>query len=152
MKTSLQHQDGFDRLLGQFGAEVGISDLTFDNDGLCHIRVDDDLPITFRRDDEQNRLSTVGLLAQALPALDQSVLQDILSFNIGPLRGIGPAIGLEPTSGTVVLYQNVPLNQLDSQRFQSMFGDFIETQREWMARLAGSSAPAADGTFLAGMR
>jgi hypothetical protein len=152
MSASMQHQDGFDRLLGQFGAAIGIPDLGFDNDGLCHIRIDEDLPITFRRDDEQHRLSTIGLLAEALPQFDHVLMQDILSLNIGPLRGIAPAIGVEPASGTVVLYQNVPLNQLDAQRFQDMLGDFIEIQKAWMGRLGELAKPAADEKFLAGVR
>lgn len=135
MNMSKGFKDAFDRLIGEFGASIGIPDLEFDEDGLCHIRIDESYPITFRRDDERHRLSTIGLISDSLPAsLDGDFVRDILVANIAPLREDGPAIGVEPTSGTVVLYRNVPLSNLDMHSFQQMLGNFIELQKSWVDR------------------
>src|SRR5437868_12953676 len=106
--------DGFDRLLAEFGESIGIPQMGFDEDGLCHIRIDEEYPITFRRDNENHSLVLVGLLAEALPEnLDRELVKDMLAMGVEPLRDNGPGIGLEPQSGTVILHRTMPLSKID---------------------------------------
>lgn len=134
----MNRQDGFDRLLAEFGESIGISGMAFDDDGLCHIRVDDEYPVTFRRDDENHTLVLVGLLAETLPAqLDRELVCELLAMGCEPLREHGASIGLEPHSGTMVLHRTVPLARLTLPGLEEMLGRFILMQRDWSIKLGG---------------
>lgn len=140
--------DGFDRLLAEFGESIGIPQMAFDEDGLCHIRVDEEYPITFRRDDEHHNLVLVGLIAEELPEqLEPALVRDMLATGVEPLRDNGAALGLEPISGTLILHQTLPLAKIDRPMLEQALGAFILMQKEWSARVAGRApvmAPEAE--------
>lgn len=139
--------DGFDRLLAEFGESIGIPQMAFDQDGLCHIRVDEEYPITFRRDDEHHNLVLVGLIAEHLPEqMDSQLVRDMLATGVEPLRDNGAALGLEPMSGTLILHQTMPLAKIDRAMLEQVLGNFILMQKDWSARVAGGeAAPNASG-------
>ncbi|MBY4897898.1 type III secretion system chaperone [Cupriavidus sp. AU9028] len=141
--------DGFDRLLAEFGEAIGIPEMAFDEDGLCHIRVDEEFPITFRRDDDQHNLVLVGLVAEELPQqLDHELVKDMLATGVEPLRDNGAALGLEPQSGTLILHQTMPLAKINRPLLEEMLGGFILMQKDWSARVAAAAAtspPKAEG-------
>lgn len=133
--------DGFDRLLAEFGESIGIPEMAFDEDGLCHIRVDEEYPITFRRDDDNHNLVLVGLVAEELPErLDREMVKEMLATGVEPLRDHGAALGLEPQSGTLILHQTMPLAKIDRAVLETMLGNFILMQKDWSARIAGVGA------------
>lgn len=137
--------DGFDRLLADFGESIGIPQMAFDEDGLCHIRIDDEYPITFRRDDENHNLVLVGLLTESLPEnLDHDLVRDMLATGVEPLRDNGAAIGLEPQSGTVILHRTLPLSRIDRPQLEEILGSFILMQKDWSGRLGGLGGPAEE--------
>lgn len=136
--------DGFDRLLAEFGESIGIPEMAFDEDGLCHIRVDEEYPITFRRDDDNHNLVLVGLIAEELPErLDREMVREMLATGVEPLRDHGAALGLEPQSGTLILHQTMPLAKIDRTVLETLLGNFILMQKDWSARVAGVGAPGA---------
>lgn len=133
--------DGFDRLLAEFGESIGIPEMAFDEDGLCHIRVDEEYPITFRRDDDNHNLVLVGLIAEELPErLDREMVREMLATGVEPLRDHGAALGLEPQSGTLILHQTMPLAKIDRTVLETLLGNFILMQKDWSARVAGVGA------------
>lgn len=133
--------DGFDRLLAEFGESIGIPEMAFDEDGLCHIRVDEEYPITFRRDDDNHNLVLVGLIAEELPErLDREMVREMLATGVEPLRDHGAALGLEPQSGTLILHQTMPLAKIDRTVLETLLGNFILMQKDWSARIAGAGA------------
>lgn len=133
--------DGFDRLLAEFGESIGIPEMAFDEDGLCHIRVDEEYPITFRRDDDNHNLVLVGLIAEELPErLDREMVREMLATGVEPLRDHGAALGLEPQSGTLILHQTMPLAKIDRTVLETLLGNFILMQKDWSARVAGVDA------------
>ncbi len=136
--------DGFDRLLAEFGESIGIPEMAFDEDGLCHIRVDEEYPITFRRDDDNHNLVLVGLIAEELPErLDRETVREMLATGVEPLRDHGAALGLEPQSGTLILHQTMPLAKIDRTVLETLLGNFILMQKDWSARIAGVGADGA---------
>ncbi|MCD9119861.1 type III secretion system chaperone [Cupriavidus sp. UGS-1] len=137
--------DGFDRLLAEFGESIGIPEMAFDEDGLCHIRVDEEYPITFRRDDDNHNLVLVGLIAEELPQrLGRELVGEMLATGVEPLRDHGAALGLEPQSGTLILHQTMPLAKIDRTVLETMLGNFILMQKDWSARIAGADADGAE--------
>ncbi len=133
--------DGFDRLLAEFGESIGIPEMAFDEDGLCHIRVDEEYPITFRRDDDNHNLVLVGLIAEELPErLDREMVREMLATGVEPLRDHGAALGLEPQSGTLILHQTMPLAKIERTVLETLLGNFILMQKDWSARVAGVDA------------
>ena len=138
--------DGFDRLLAEFGESIGIPEMAFDEDGLCHIRVDEEYPITFRRDDDNHNLVLVGLIAEDLPErLDREMVREMLATGVEPLRDHGAALGLEPQSGTLILHQTMPLARIDRTVLETLLGNFILMQKDWSARVAGAGAESGQG-------
>jgi hypothetical protein len=99
-------KDIFSSLLSEFGREIGTTELVFDKDDLCHLRIDGVLPVTIRRDRRRHRLILLGLIAERLPAnLGQGMTEDLLAMGLGSLGDVGASIGLERSTGMLLLHR-----------------------------------------------
>ncbi|MFC4424125.1 CesT family type III secretion system chaperone [Cupriavidus pampae] len=132
----MKNLDSFDQLLAEFGTAIGITDLTFDADGLCHLCIDASRPITFRKDEERHCLVMIGMIAETLPEnLDASVLRSMLASSLIALRQREGILSLDESSGMVVMHLSLSLSGLSLASMQEVFGRFIVDQIEWMRKL-----------------
>lgn len=139
------YQDGFDRLLDDLARKIGMDGLKFDADHFCHITVDDEFPVTLRRDTSTQRLVLLGQVASALPELDRTTVADLLALGLQPLRDNGIGVGYEATSQNLILYQTLPLGELNLERLQVALGNFFETIKTWRRRLQDCATANTSG-------
>jgi hypothetical protein len=136
-------KDSFDQLLSDFGQETGLTDLHFDEREMCHLRVDETLTITLRRDVHAHRLIFVGTVAEKLPDnVDLSMVKEWLAMNIALLQDSGsPVLSFENNTGLVLLQRCLPLERLDFPYFKIALNDFIELQKQWTERFQACAVP-----------
>jgi hypothetical protein len=130
-------KDGFELILFELDALLGGKmGLSFDGDGMCHLTVDNERPIAFHRDDNRRNLILVGQLAEKLPnRIERPLLTEMLALGLSPLRGNAPGLGLDVNSGSVLLHQSLPLDDLHAPKLVETLGAFLELQATWVKRL-----------------
>ncbi|MFL9950751.1 CesT family type III secretion system chaperone [Paraburkholderia agricolaris] len=129
--------DAMERALAGLGALIGIPDLTFDDDGISHLKGDKQQQLAIKRDDRNFRFVVVGLVALALPEwLDRAVIEELLALGLSPLREDGAGVGLDSSSGAIVLHQSFRLDQNDAEQLRDGLVQFIRLQTHWSERLS----------------
>ncbi|MFM0305588.1 CesT family type III secretion system chaperone [Paraburkholderia sediminicola] len=129
--------DAMERALAELGKLIGIPDLTFGGDGISHLKGDKQQQLAIKRDDRNYRLVVVGLVALALPEwLDRAVIEELLALGLSPLRDDGAGVGLDSSSGAIVLHQSFRLDQNDAEQLRDGLVQFIGLQTHWSERLS----------------
>jgi len=129
--------DAMERALAELGKLIGIPDLTFDGDGISHLKGDKQQQLAIKRDDRNFRFVVVGLVALELPEwLDRAVIEELLALGLSPLRDDGAGVGLDSSSGAIVLHQSFRLDQNDSEQLRDGLVQFIRLQAHWSERLS----------------
>ncbi len=128
-----------DQLLKEFGEEVGIPELVFDEEGYCTLSFDDTI-VTLSKRENQERLvfyADVGLLPTPPP---KDILLGLLEAN-ALHRAVGDgAIGIhtdESHNMTIVVYSLLlRVANIDKAVFESALKEFIEISEVWTKHLA----------------
>lgn len=124
--------DSFDHLLKELGIAIGIPDLCFDEEGFCHLVIDEHYALTLMKDHVTQRFIFMGQLAEGLPdPLTPEWVHYALTTALNPLKGDLPGIGLEPKSNTLVLYHGLALSALDLARLEQSLDLFIQQMKKW---------------------
>ncbi|QAU23479.1 hypothetical protein EO087_05365 [Dyella sp. M7H15-1] len=133
------NKDSFERLLSEFSSTIGLPELSFDEDGMAYLTVDDNHPIIFRRDDARGCLVLLGQVADTLPThTDATLWSDMLAMGLKPLRNGEPGMGADLDSGQVLIHQSLPLAELHVAQLVDTFFSFIDLQMVWAQRLEAS--------------
>ncbi len=127
-----------DQLLKEFGEEVGIPELAFDEEGYCTLSFDDTI-VTISKRENQERLvfyADVGLLPTPPP---KDILLGLLEAN-ALHRAVGDgAIGLhtdESHNMTIVVYSLLlRISNINKAVFESALKEFIEISEVWTKHL-----------------
>jgi hypothetical protein len=137
VRKSIMSTDAMERALAGLGKLIGIPDLTFDGDGISHLKGDKQQQLAIKRDDRNFRFVVVGLVALALPELlDRAVIEELLALGLSPLRDDGAGVGLDSSSGAIVLHQSFRLDQNDAEQLRDGLVQFIRLQAHWSERLS----------------
>jgi hypothetical protein len=131
-------KDGFELILAELDTLMGGGmGLSFDEDEMCHLTVDNERPITFRRDVNRRCLVLLGQVAGKLPdPIERPLLNDMLALGLTPLRNNEPGLGLDLNSEKIVLHQSLPLDDLHAPQLIETLGAFLELQAVWIKRLS----------------
>jgi hypothetical protein len=122
----------YDGLLSEFGALIGIPDLSFDQDDLCHLQIDDALWISLRRDLANQRLLLIGNLLEELPdELEPEAVRALLVMAGNPIKGDLPGVALAPDSGMLMMYNSLLMEGLNLAQFERRLEEFIDQLQSW---------------------
>ncbi|RQS42915.1 CesT family type III secretion system chaperone [Burkholderia sp. Bp8986] len=136
----MAYKDAFDRLLDELAGAIGMEKLEFDEDDFCHITVDNEFPVSIRRDHIRQRLVVLGQIAERLPAvMERDLVAMMLAQGLGPLRDNGIGIGYEASAENLIVFRSIQIADLNLERFQSDLGDFFEAVKRWRQRLQVAS-------------
>jgi hypothetical protein len=154
--TSEPALDGMQQLLASFGREVGLPDLSFDDEGHCVLGIDA-VVVNLEHDRSGGRLllySHLGTASGDLAAVYASLLR--ASYLGGGIAGL--TLGLRPADDAVVISRWLETAMLDLPMFQSALQTFVDTAEAWMARLpelgtaAGDTSGSREATLPPGLR
>ncbi len=130
--------------LTALGTQIGIANLAPDRWGLCHVRFDGRLPVTFSAGE-----GTLAMLATIGPVHGESpaVLENLLAANYLGCGTHGATLAIDD-AGTLFLERVVPSGPLSHGDWLELVTRFVDALEFWTLRydegsLAFGGAPAA---------
>jgi hypothetical protein len=127
----------FDRLLEEFGASLGLSDIKAGEDGACHIAFEPDTELSMLPDPVDGDL-VVWTSPGALGADKEAACRKLLEANLF-WRGTGGAtLSLLPGSDEIVLATRRPLAGLDVEGFKALIEQMVLQSERLQHELAGN--------------
>lgn len=129
-----------DKVVAEFGEKIGIKELSFDKDGMCFMVVDEELPLVFRNDIDNDVLILISELSHPLPENPSpGLIKTIMSAALNPLKKDEPGIGLNSETGTLLAYWNIATKRVNVESLKQFVGQFIEFQKAFVSRLQEQS-------------
>ena len=134
-------------LIEQFSHALGIPGLALDQDGLMALRAGDDVLVQIAHDAATGSLTLSSEVHPSADALPPSALRRMLVTNVKLMTEEGPAFAIDPNNGTAVLEHHIPLQDLDYNRFESIwitYIDQVERARTKLGQLVGASTSTSE--------
>jgi hypothetical protein len=140
------NMDYFENLLREFGSNIGMHNLSFEQDDLCYLTINQTHPIIIRRDYSRECLVLIGPVAVSLPEqINRSLWIEMISMGLTPLRDNAPGLGFDAESGHVLIHQSIPLRELNAHQLSKAFDGFLLAQISWSKKLeTGSNSNSKD--------
>jgi len=133
-----------DKLLGEFGAEAGISNLATEENGVCILVFNSTLNINLIGDSRTGNLiawSNVGTLPTERK---EAALRTLMQGNLFWRLTDGGTIGLMPDSDSVVLAMPRPLQSLDVPQRHELIESMVLCTEHLRASLETPELPATE--------
>ena len=118
----------FDRLLASLGETLGI-ELAFDKEGVCDLVVQDSFGVSLKKSEEDGTLTMFSSLCADLPdPADYALVLDLLEFNLGAASGASCAVGRDPHSGMLIVWETFHASRLASTSLTELFERFVQSR------------------------
>ncbi|MEM9103548.1 MAG: CesT family type III secretion system chaperone [Pseudomonadota bacterium] len=119
------------QLLQELGQNLGINNLSFDENQCCHLTINQDTPVSIRRDDDRQCFVLLGAIAEKNTwPLTEDLMQLALRQNLLSLNNPGPTIGWDSKIGLIgyvfIAYEGVSIESL-----QSKIADLTDWLNSW---------------------
>jgi hypothetical protein len=131
-------------LLQHLGEELGTPELSFDQDGYCHLVVNETVSLVIRSEPADAAIVLASIVANELPdPIRYTLLVELLEFALAPMTQSGPSIGLDPDVGALIGFVRLPVRLLNEQGFVQAVNRFLNW-RDMMAERVGNPASVSD--------
>jgi Tir chaperone protein (CesT) family len=135
-------------VVAAYGRILGLSDLTLDQDGQCHLQFDERLPVSLAVADGGEELVAVAAVGELGPAPPQAAMALLLDANFRGRGTRGMALGVEAETGAVALSARLRAAELSVERLEACLDRLVAVAESWRDRLPalarGNQAPADD--------
>ena len=129
-------------LIAEFGASIGIPELTLDEENRCNLMFDE-VAVSFELSPDEDAVYIYAYLGDVVPGNNNALFASLLDANY-LFRGTGGAtIGVDEASGRVVMIRSEDLSALRLSRFSSLAEEFINLAELWQKKLAEFPAQTA---------
>ena len=129
-----------DQLLGELGQRIGLEGLALDDEGHASLGLDD-VFVSLDVREEAGQLLLSAPLGQ--PGGDSAQLYGrMLDANFLGVGTAGATLARSPGSGTIVLWQALPREELEISRFEQRLQSFVDIAEAWAAAI-GEAGDAA---------
>ena len=116
---------------------MNLDELKFDENGTCHLVIGDAYQVDVLRDERLARYVLTSPVAAELPEeTTYELMQDLLSFALGPVFDGSPAVGRDPSSGLLIAYSVLPFALATESDFPEQFARFLEFRTALADRFA----------------
>ena len=117
-------------IMAAFGAEIGIADLSADEDGVYAVDIDG-MIVSFAEDREGGRLVTFAEIGEPPQEGREHIYRLLLeTMHQGGETG-GATFTVSPDSGTVCLRRSDPLESMTPAGFATMLEAFVNALEDW---------------------
>lgn len=120
--------------LQSFSKDMGISQLAFDNNGVCAIRYGDDVECVLECPTEAEIVYFYSPMGE-VEAFGDGVLRELLKANLFCLETHGATFALDTNGSKIVLCYPQPTPLLDETAFRNILVNFLEISAIWYERL-----------------
>jgi hypothetical protein len=130
-------------LIKEFGSQIGVGELTLDNDGACALRLGEDLRIDFQYRPDRDHLV---IYADLGVATGPEIYPELLRGNLFWRMTSGATLSLSNDSPPhVVLALTTDWRSLRVTSLQELVERFITTARDWIEIMKAPGEHESDG-------
>ncbi len=116
---------------------MNLDELKFDENGTCHLVIGDAYQVDVLRDERLARYVLTSPVAAELPEeTTYELMQDLLSFALGPGFDGSPAGGRDPSSALLIAYSVLPFALATESDVPEQFARFLEFRTALADRFA----------------
>jgi hypothetical protein len=128
-------------VLADFGKQIGMADLAFDEGGHCVLAIDTTI-VNMEYDEQSEFLLVYALIGRPAGNLG-ATYEAILRANFPGMGSNGAIFSLRPDDGGVVLSRPISTAALDPVGFGEVLESFVATAEDWTGRLQELGTAAA---------
>lgn len=153
-------RDQFAELLSEFGKEIGIPDLTFDENGTCSL-IFDDVVVNIEKNTDDEKIFLYSNLGTIPPQQREAFYKKLLEANAFFKGTGGGTLAVDEHSNIVLFLYQVPVKSLDHGAFSKTMENYINIVEYWTEQVvkypnapstASTSAPTGAQHRHVGMR
>jgi Tir chaperone protein (CesT) family len=146
----MDHRFLANQLLAAFGKTLTLDGLAFGDDDTCVLLFDDDLAVTIEFDAPETRL-VFSVFLDKLPEIGvEPLLRELMAANLYWLGTGGATIGLQASTGALMLVIASPVTALDDAGFERVIDESLRVSLRLRARIVAHKsghATAKDATI-----
>jgi hypothetical protein len=146
----MDHRLLANQLLAAFGKTLTLDGLALGEDDTCVLLFDDDLAVTIEFDAPEARLVFSMFLDKLSEENSEPLLRELLAANLYWLGTGGATVGLQKSSGALMLVQASPVTTLDDSAFERLVEELIRVAERLRERIVAhrTGRAAANDTML----
>ena len=121
----------FSNYLTNYGKEIGLPNLQFNEQGMCSLTFDSaiDIDIVYRKDFDQCIFASPII---AIPSTGQEkFFRKILTENIFGIATAGATFGIEEEKNEIILSYTFIASTFSFDLFKTVLGNFVDLVEEW---------------------
>lgn len=127
-------------MLKQYGLEIGLENLSFNDDGEA-VLVFDDIFVRFMYDEPKQMILLTSPVVYEAITHDADVYASLLELNlVGILNGAG-SVGLDREMNVLTFAHNISLIGLDQNRFNQFVDSCVDLIDSWRKLISSESFP-----------
>jgi hypothetical protein len=132
----MDHRLLANQLLAAFGKTLTLDGLALGEDDTCVLLFDDDLAVTIELDEPEARLVFSVFLDKLSEEGAEPLLRELLAANLYWLGTGGATIGLQKSTGALMLVQARAVIAFDDAAFEHLIDDSLRTAERLRARIS----------------
>lgn len=113
--------------LEHLGAQTGLGELAFDDEGVCGLIVGEDMELFFHGDADEDVLQITGVVGDLR---DDVLARRLLELNAADHNGPA-AFAADPLTGEILLTRHLSLAELSPEAFLAVVEDFVDRLGFW---------------------
>ena len=125
--------DHIKKLLSEFAVRANLPDISFNDDALCHLVINDEYPLSLRYNANNNRVTLFSELATIDPDnVTTAWLSFVLNSAYNSFHEMEPGVGKHPQSNSLVAFFHLDVESLNVDSLETSVVYFIEWQAKWL--------------------
>ncbi|WP_163834770.1 CesT family type III secretion system chaperone [Spartinivicinus ruber] len=122
-----------EQLLKEFADRANLSDVSLNEDGLCHLVINNKYPLSLRYSSNSKRITLFSELSTINPkSITTTWLTLVLNTAFNSFNENEPGIGKHPESNSLVAFLHLDLDKLTVDSLEASVAYFIEWQIKWL--------------------
>lgn len=131
----MDHRLLANQLLAAFGKTLTLDGLALGEDDTCVLLFDDDLAVTIELDEPEARLVFTMFLDKLSDTNAEPLLRELMASNLYWLGTAGATVGLQKSTGALLLVQASPVATLDDSAFERLIDGLIRVAERLRERI-----------------
>lgn len=126
----------FSNYLLNYGKEVGLSDLNFNEKGICSLSFDSKINIDIVYRKEQDQCIFAAPIGDVLAGGQENFFKRLLIANAFGIENAGAIIGIDEEKSNIVLSYTFIASTFSFDLFKVVLNNFVNMVEEWQGKLA----------------
>jgi len=125
----------FSDYISNYGKEVGLPELKFDEEGICSLSFDSRINVDIVYRKEQDQCILAAPIGDVPVENKEEYFRKLLVANVFGLENAGAVIGLDEDKNSIVLSYTFIASTFSFDLFKTVLGNFVNMVENWQEKL-----------------